>query len=117
MKHKILLVVGDADLSNKLAGLCMSAEISDIDEVGSCAAALERIEENQYDLVVCDDCLADGKTDAVICKIRVSNPNCPILAFSNDEATRSCMWERGCTSVVTPTGVEAALVKMLPCLS
>lgn len=113
MKHKILLVVGDADLLSKLAGLCMNAEINDIDEVSSCAAALERIEENQYTLVVCDDCLQDGNTDPVICKVRISNPNTPILAFSNDDATRSCMWERGCESVVPPTAVEDALTKML----
>lgn len=113
MKHKILLVVGDADLLSKLAGLCMNAEINDIDEVSSCAAALEHIEENQYTLVVCDDCLQDGKTDAVICRVRLLNPNCPILAFSNDEGDRACMWERGCEKVVTPTAVEAAFARML----
>ncbi|MEK7464114.1 MAG: response regulator [Patescibacteria group bacterium] len=114
---KILLVVGDINLSIKLAQLCLSAEISEIDEISSCAAALERVEENHYDLIVCDDFLADGSTDAVICKIRISNPNCPILAFSNDYVARSCMWERGCESVVAPNAVEASLKKMLASLN
>lgn len=113
MKHKILLVVGDMDLSNKLVQLCVNAGIHTVDEVSSCAAAMDRVGKTNYNLIVCDDCFADGKIDPVITKIRMSSPSAPIIAFSDDEGTRACLWERGCSAVTESRQVADAFRKAL----
>ena len=113
MKERILLVVGCTDLLSQMAQLCVSKGAKLVDEVSSRAAGLQRIDENEYDLVVCDDCLGDGTTDMVIIRMRIKNHNVPIICFSNDWATRTCMWERGCTNVVDKAGILAALEKAM----
>lgn len=110
--QKILLVFGDSELSNTMAQLCIARGIQP-DEVTSLAASLERLDENNYSLIVCQPELADGSATRLVVRAKAVGPQIKIISFSRDTDDRQILWSCGCNDVVLPENLEKAVNKAL----
>jgi two-component system NtrC family sensor kinase len=77
----LILVVDDDDDVRELIGLALDDQGHDVDTVGSGQAALERLAQHAYDLVVCDLNMPDLDGRAVYRAIERQPPPRPAVVF------------------------------------
>lgn len=77
----LILVVDDDDDVRELIGLTLDNQGHDVDTVGSGEAALERLAQHAYDLVVCDLDMPDLDGPAVYRAIEQQPPPRPAVVF------------------------------------
>ena len=76
-----ILVVDDDDDVRELIGLALAGQGHDVESVGSGEAALERLVQHAYDLVVCDLSMAGLDGRAVHRTIDQRPPPRPVVVF------------------------------------
>ncbi len=96
---KVLLVIGDSVLTDKLSKICMSHGFQS-DNVTSIAAALDRMEDKVYDIIVCDADLQDGSGLDLVSKAAIVDPATWIIGITSDETMSELMTKKGCNRVV-----------------
>ncbi|HPD94002.1 MAG: response regulator transcription factor [Rhodobacter sp.] len=83
--NKILLVDDDEDLREALAEQLVATEDFDTFEAGDGAAAMDRVREEQYDLVILDVGLPDTDGRELCKRMRKSGVKCPILMLTGQD--------------------------------
>ncbi|MCB1390819.1 MAG: response regulator, partial [Rhodobacteraceae bacterium] len=84
--NKILLVDDDEDLREALAEQLVATEDFDTFEAGDGAAAMERVREEQYDLVILDVGLPDTDGRELCKRMRKAGVKCPILMLTGQDS-------------------------------
>ena len=84
--NKILLVDDDDDLREALAEQLVATEDFDAFEAADGAAAMERVREEQYDLVILDVGLPDTDGRELCKRMRKAGVKCPILMLTGQDS-------------------------------
>jgi CheY-like chemotaxis protein len=74
--------------------------------VPSLAAARQALASENFDLVLCDYDLHDGKGDEFIRECRTSHPRLPIIAVSSHEAGNEALMGAGASAVCSKMEFE-----------
>jgi DNA-binding NarL/FixJ family response regulator len=67
--------------------------------VPTLATARQVLPSEDFDLVLCDYDLDDGKGDEFVCECRVAHPQLPIIAVSSHEAGNAALMTAGASAV------------------
>lgn len=84
--NKILLVDDDEDLREALAEQLMSTEDFDVFEAFDGASTMERVRDEQYDLVILDVGLPDTDGRELCKRMRKSGVKCPVLMLTGHDS-------------------------------
>lgn len=84
--NKILLVDDDEDLREALAEQLVATEDFDTFEAGDGAAGMERVREEQYDLVILDVGLPDTDGRELCKRMRKAGVKCPIIMLTGQDS-------------------------------
>ena len=84
--NKILLVDDDDDLREALAEQLVATEDFDTFEAGDGATGMERIREEQYDLVILDVGLPDTDGRELCKRMRKAGVKCPIIMLTGQDS-------------------------------
>lgn len=74
--------------------------------VPSLAAALQALASENFDLILCDYDLDDGKGDEFVRECRVAHPRTPIIAVSSHEAGNAALMRAGASAVCSKMEFE-----------
>lgn len=101
--NKILLVDDDEDLREALAEQLVATEDFDTFEAGDGASAMERIRDEQYDLIILDVGLPDTDGRELCKRMRRAGVKCPILMLTgqNTDADMILGLDSGANDYVT----------------
>lgn len=84
--NKILLVDDDDDLRDALAEQLVSTEDFDVFEADDGASAMERVRDEQYDLVILDVGLPDTDGRELCKRMRKANVKCPVVMLTGHDS-------------------------------
>ncbi|MCA0203552.1 MULTISPECIES: response regulator transcription factor [Pararhodobacter] len=84
--NKILLVDDDEDLREALAEQLVATEDFDTFEAGDGASGMERVREEQYDLVILDVGLPDTDGRELCKRMRKAGVKCPIIMLTGQDS-------------------------------
>lgn len=84
--NKILLVDDDEDLREALSEQLLSTEDFDVFEADDGASAMERVRDEQYDLVILDVGLPDTDGRELCKRMRKANVKCPVLMLTGHDS-------------------------------
>ncbi|MCA2013243.1 response regulator transcription factor [Pararhodobacter sp. CCB-MM2] len=84
--NKILLVDDDEDLREALADQLVATEDFDTFEAGDGAGGMERVREEQYDLVILDVGLPDTDGRELCKRMRKAGVKCPIIMLTGQDS-------------------------------
>jgi len=84
--NKILLVDDDDDLREALAEQLVATDEFDAFEAGDGASAMDRVREEQYDLVILDVGLPDTDGRELCKRMRKAGVKCPILMLTGHDS-------------------------------
>ncbi|GAB1378362.1 response regulator transcription factor [Pararhodobacter aggregans] len=84
--NKILLVDDDDDLREALAEQLVATEDFDTFEAGDGASGMERVREEQYDLVILDVGLPDTDGRELCKRMRKAGVKCPIIMLTGQDS-------------------------------
>ena len=84
--NKILLVDDDDDLRDALAEQLVATEEFDTFEADSGASAMERVRDEQYDLVILDVGLPDTDGRELCKRMRKAGVKCPVLMLTGHDS-------------------------------
>lgn len=101
--NKILLVDDDEDLREALAEQLVATEDFDTFEAGDGASAMDRIRDEQYDLIILDVGLPDTDGRELCKRMRRAGVKCPILMLTgqNTDADMILGLDSGANDYVT----------------
>lgn len=94
---KILYVENHAIFVQKVCQQFLSAH--EVDVVPNIAGARQALASNQYELLIVDYDLDDGKGDELVTACQVSHPNLKIIAASSHDAGNAALMKAGASAV------------------
>lgn len=100
--YRALIVEDDEDLST-ITKTHLVRGGYEVDEAGTCTLALERLANNQYDLIILDEILPDMRGDELCREIRGSS-TCPIIFMS-------CLDDKNTVITALKSGGDDYMVK------
>ncbi|MDQ5893239.1 MAG: Response regulator receiver domain [Patescibacteria group bacterium] len=111
---KILLVVRDIGLAEKLYQTCRKAQGGPIEPVHatSLAGGFCQLEEDTFEIIVCHTNLDDGNGLDLMKKVRTTSPKTRIIGITPDSDMRSLMVSH-CDCVASPKTAAAELAKCI----
>ena len=110
--RRVLLVEDDAELS-LITTLHLQQNQCSVDQVCSCAQAMELLKVNSYDLILLDELLPDRNTGEFCADVRASC-TCPIIftsSCSDSEAIVAALVSGGDDYMVKPINYEELLAR------
>lgn len=109
---KVLLVSNDLRMVEALERACLGHKVQS-ESTTSIAGGFEKLDEQIFDLLVCESELGDGSSAPLIKEARTINPQIIVVGISNDKVKRELFREQGCNFGVKPSEAVRKLQELL----